>query len=105
MSTSPASIQLKIENGSVNGQIVVLHPSQDLTVGRDSSVELQIRDSQLSRRHFRIDRHGHQWRICDLKSKNGTLVNGEAIESRQLIDSDIILAGKTIIRVTIKVEQ
>ena len=104
MSTPNGSIQLRVENGSGNGQVFTVRTDQEIVAGRDSSVEFQIMDAQLSRRHFRIDKHGHHWRICDLKSKNGTLVNGEKIDSHQLDDSDCILAGNTIIRVTIKTE-
>lgn len=35
--------------------------------------------SFISRRHFRVEKAGNEWRIIDLESKNGTFVNGSPL--------------------------
>lgn len=35
--------------------------------------------SFISRRHFRVEKDGDEWRIIDLESKNGTFVNGSPL--------------------------
>lgn len=48
-------------------------------VGRDPSVFLTIEDPQVSKRHFAVVVEGEKIYIQDLQSKNGTIVNGEAL--------------------------
>jgi pSer/pThr/pTyr-binding forkhead associated (FHA) protein len=60
-------------------------------IGRDASCEIQIDSSQVSREHALILRAGQGFSIEDLKSRNGTRVNGKAItESTPLENGDMI---------------
>ena len=50
-----------------------------VTVGRDSANDIVLDDVQVSRRHARLDRTRVGWRISDLGSRNGVLVNAVRI--------------------------
>jgi hypothetical protein len=52
-----------------------------ITVGRSSQNDIQISDAYVSRRHMRISRRDGRYFIEDLKSRNGTFVNGAQAES------------------------
>jgi GAF domain-containing protein len=49
-------------------------------VGRAPDNDIQIEDNSVSRRHMKISRNGDKFFIEDLKSHNGTSVNGQAIK-------------------------
>ncbi len=68
-----------------------------VTLGRDSSNIVQLRDVEASRRHAEI-RRVDDWRcIVDLGSSNGVFVNGRRVKSRRLENGDQIQIGKTIL--------
>ena len=48
----------------------------EVSVGRDSSNQLCVADPALSRRHCVVIADGEKFSIRDLRSRNGTLVNG-----------------------------
>lgn len=63
-------------------------------IGRNArESDIAIRDSNISRRHCRIDHSGNAWTITDLKSTNGTFVNGAQVTTRALMDGDLITVG------------
>lgn len=61
-------------------------------------VALSIPDPLMSSRHARIDRDLEGWQVRDLGSKNGTTVNGLAVDRRRLVDGDVIGVGHTLLR-------
>lgn len=65
-------------------------------VGRDARCEIYLDDTETSRKHAEIDFVDDAFVITDLKSSNGTLVNGHMIESRILRDGDRIQIGRYI---------
>jgi signal transduction histidine kinase/pSer/pThr/pTyr-binding forkhead associated (FHA) protein len=65
-------------------------------VGRDSRCEIHLDDSETSRKHAEIELVDGAFRITDLKSSNGTLVNGHVIESKKLRDGDRVQIGKYV---------
>ncbi len=66
-----------------------------VTVGRSLDADIMLEDGAVSRRHCRIEPDGDHWVVVDLKSRNGTRVNHEAVENHQLKQGDVILAGHT----------
>jgi pSer/pThr/pTyr-binding forkhead associated (FHA) protein len=66
-------------------------------VGRDDNVSIPINDPLASRQHAKIVREGDQYWIEDLRSLNGTLVNGETVTRRQLVSNDHIGIGETVL--------
>ncbi len=69
-----------------------------LAVGRGTSVDVNINDDGLSRRHFLIVREGEDYVIRDLSSRNGTWVHGHRAVTARLRDNDCILAGHSLFR-------
>jgi len=60
------------------------------TIGRGSRCEVCIPMPFISREHCRLERRDDGWYISDLKSRNGTIVNGTKIETHRLADGDTI---------------
>ena len=55
-------------------------------------------DSTISRKHARIKLENNQFWVEDLKSTNGTLVNGEPIQKALLAPGSVILLGETTLK-------
>lgn len=66
-----------------------------LTVGRDSENQIVIQDDFASGRHMRIERKPNGFLLRDLRSRNGTFVNGARIFEGLLNDGDRIRVGQT----------
>ena len=71
----------------------------NMTIGRDPLSSIVLDDSNASRRHAAL----HQsvigkWRLQDLGSTNGTLVNGRQVEQTVLRDLDELTIGVTILQ-------
>jgi len=65
------------------------------TVGRDSSADIQVDDTGLSRTHFAINWNGSSAIVEDLGSTNGTNVAGREIKSEPIVADTVIKAGRT----------
>ena len=63
-------------------------------MGRErTSRGIVLRDPNVSRRHAELSFDGRDWRITDLNSTNGTLVNDVDIDECILRDGDLITVG------------
>jgi Nif-specific regulatory protein len=71
-------------------------PSGEIHIGRDPANLLSISDPSLSRRHCAISRDGDGYKIRDLDSRNGTLVNGVAVKEARLGHHDQIAVGDSV---------
>jgi len=70
---------------------------QVITIGRDPSATIQIKDTNISRLHARIIKVDRAWIIQDTQSKNGTFVNDRQIKERALEQGDQIeMVGYTL---------
>lgn len=75
-------------------------------VGRDISCDICIPDTEISRRHAKIEHirpHGGQtcWMLTDLDSSNGTYVNGSRLAAPQtLFPGDSVQMGGTLMLFT-----
>lgn len=67
--------------------------AETTTVGRHPSNGIVISSDSVSRFHARIDRRGNFYILQDLKSSNGTFVNGERITQITLHHGDEVLFG------------
>ena len=63
-------------------------------IGRNEHSDLRILHDFISRHHAILLRIGNATIIVDLKSKNGTCVNGKRISCQVLINNDIITLGE-----------
>lgn len=69
-------------------------PSNVTVLGRRHDCDLRIPLDSVSRRHCRISNDDGVLNICDLKSKNGTIVNGENVIEIKISAGDKITIGK-----------
>lgn len=68
----------------------------DLTLGRSRTCEVMLRDPSVSRGHALLSVRGSQVTLQDLKSSNGTYVNGRLLEAETpLADGDRFVIGET----------
>jgi adenylate cyclase len=91
---------LHVIEGPQKGQTIAFS-ADTVFVGRSSTNDLQIFDSSISRKHIKLFRLENLVFVEDLKSTNGTLVNGEPIEPGegvQVGEGDTISLGHTTIR-------
>lgn len=81
------------------GSLYVLD-QDEFVVGRAPEVDLSIHDIGLSRAHARFVRSGRQYFVEDLKSTNGTCVDGELITTSTLLAAGarIQLGRSTVLR-------
>lgn len=69
-------------------------PMREITIGRSSESDLILRRNDISRRHARILMRDGRFILLDLKSENGTYVNGRRIGSPQVVKpGDCIAIG------------
>jgi pSer/pThr/pTyr-binding forkhead associated (FHA) protein len=68
------------------------------TVGRAPDCDLCVHDILLSRHHCRIEPTGRGWVVLDLRSRNGTWLDGERVGRRSLRHGDVVRAGNTTLR-------
>ncbi len=54
-----------------------------LTIGRGQDCDLVLPDTQVSRHHAELRRHGDQWLVVDLGSTNGTFVGGARLRPNE----------------------
>ena len=64
------------------------------TVGRHPESDIFLDDITVSRRHAEFRREGLLFSVADVGSLNGTYVNGERAEQRQLAPGDEVQVGK-----------
>jgi Nif-specific regulatory protein len=69
----------------------------EVSIGRESSNQLYIADSALSRRHCLIIQRDGQFTLRDLGSRNGTLVNGSPVGEQLLHHGDRIEVGNSVL--------
>jgi adenylate cyclase len=68
--------------------------SGEIVLGRSPECQVVLKDFGISRNHAKIVADEDGVRILDLKSKNGTTVNGQPVVEAFLKDGDKILLGK-----------
>lgn len=73
-------------------------PTEELSLGRDATNGLPISDPSVSRRHCLIHQEGTGFKLRDLDSRNGTLVNGEPVKDHWLHHLDEIAVGDSVFR-------
>jgi serine phosphatase RsbU (regulator of sigma subunit)/pSer/pThr/pTyr-binding forkhead associated (FHA) protein len=76
---------LHLLSGPSRGQKVVLGGKATLVFGRNAECDVIIPDPAVSRMHAQITHSKGKYSIEDLKSRNCTLVNGQAITTRTLL--------------------
>ncbi|MEJ2098195.1 MAG: FHA domain-containing protein, partial [Deltaproteobacteria bacterium] len=71
-----------------------LEEGENLTIGRRDTNNVVIENLAVSGMHAKIDSIDKGYLLTDLKSKNGTFVNGQLISTHWLGHGDTISVGK-----------
>ena len=95
-SDTTIAARLEILSGPLAGQLIELADAP-LTIGREPTNGLPVRDGSISRFHCRIERLGRQYRVVDLDSRNGTFVNGAPIKEHILQHAEQLKVGKSVL--------
>jgi pSer/pThr/pTyr-binding forkhead associated (FHA) protein len=72
-----------------------------VTVGRDPTSDLQLKDASVSRRHAEISLHGEDWIIVDQNSGNGIHVDGRRTQEATLLPGQQLQIGNLKFKVEI----
>ena len=92
--------KLYIIKGPLEGKIFDLE-NETVFIGRSSRNDIQIKDAAISRKQIKIFKIGKKFLVEDLKSTNGTMINGELIEPGEgfeVDEGDSISIGNSVIR-------
>jgi membrane peptidoglycan carboxypeptidase len=57
-------------------------------IGRDTAAEIHWGAAAVSKTHARLERRGHRWLLCDLRSTNGLWWRGRRVQELLLVDGD-----------------
>jgi len=91
-------------DGATAGSVVLPDGSrivlgvEPITIGRLPECTVVLNDQNVSRRHAEIRRSGSDVVVADMRSTNGTKVNGNPVSERVLEDGDDITVGTTTLR-------
>jgi Nif-specific regulatory protein len=80
-------------SGPLEGTTFDLSEEEEVTIGREASNLLPVSDHSVSRRHCLIRREAGAFKVIDLESFNGTLVNGLPVGEQALSHGDHITLG------------
>jgi adenylate cyclase len=67
---------------------------KSLLVGRRESCDIVLRFSNVSAHHCELILNGGYWYVKDLKSRNGTKVNGARVAEKRLDPGDVLAVAK-----------
>lgn len=79
--------------GAVSGSRYLLD-EDEITVGRDPRADILLDDSTVSRSHAVFRRVNGAYSVIDAGSLNGTYVNRQRVDQKQLNNGDEIMIGK-----------
>lgn len=89
---------LKFISGQYQGGMFLLPTDREISIGRSSDTDMILVEDMVSRKHAKISILDDQIIIQDLKSTNGSFVNGEKISKTNLHEGDRILIGTSILK-------
>jgi transcriptional regulator with GAF, ATPase, and Fis domain len=84
--------RLLVLSGPLKDSTIPL-PEGDVTIGREASNGIAVVDPSVSRKHCVLSTVDGRFRVRDLDSRNGTMVNGTGVEEQWLQHGDEIAAG------------
>ncbi|MEN8161347.1 MAG: FHA domain-containing protein [Myxococcota bacterium] len=92
---------LVVERGKVAGTEYALEQPK-VVLGRGQDADVHFDDTEMSAEHAVVEFTGEGFRVCDLGSTNGTRVNGEAVNARDLEGGDRLELGRHALRLRIE---
>src|SRR6267378_398309 len=85
---------LRSSEPSDGSLIFRLRPGAIKTVGRAAGADFIVDAALVSRLHCRITAAADKLEVVDLKSTNGTFVNGKRVQKAHLADGDRLRVGR-----------
>jgi hypothetical protein len=107
MPTSDVQQALAVRSSSADAFFVVCmgpnvghkYPLGTVTLlGRSESADITLGDDRVSGRHCEVNRTPSGYRIKDLGSSNGTLVNAQKVNEAELREGDLVQVGYTVFK-------
>jgi pSer/pThr/pTyr-binding forkhead associated (FHA) protein len=97
--TSALPAEPSLESGprlviaQADGPRIIPLSRMPLTIGRESNTDIALNDPRVSRQHARLSYREQQIWLTDLRSSNGTFVNGTPIQEHALQPGDQLSFG------------
>lgn len=92
--TGVAGAELTVETGPLAGMRFLLDRPM-ITIGRAEENDINLEDPMVSKNHCRIITQGDNYLVEDLGSSNGTVVNGQQVNTYMLQNGDKLFLGET----------
>jgi signal transduction histidine kinase len=70
------------------------------SIGRTQNHSIRLHDTEVSRNHAELVRHGNAYTVRDLGSSNGTFVNGRMVTEHELANGDQVQVGRSLLLYT-----
>jgi ABC-type multidrug transport system ATPase subunit/pSer/pThr/pTyr-binding forkhead associated (FHA) protein len=85
---------------SEQGRLSAVHPVRRsrITIGRLPDSDVVLDDLLVSRRHAVLEHTAGGWTLTDLRSGNGTFVNGRRITEERVTERDVIGVGHALLQ-------
>jgi len=98
---------LIVMTGPTAGQTINLEARDHWELGRSTDADIVLQESSVSRNHCRLHFLGNdEWKAEDLKSSNGTFLNGERVTESKLANGDRLQLGSaTVLKFVLQDEQ
>ncbi len=93
MGLAAGAPQLLVLDGDGNPSERISLTRDPVVIGRLSTNDVVLSDSNVSRRHAELTRADGRWILSDLGSTNGSVVNGRMIKEHTLSDGDRLAFG------------
>ncbi|HTO54064.1 MAG TPA: FHA domain-containing protein [Myxococcota bacterium] len=95
------AVSLMFASGPLAGSEVALDKPR-VTIGRDKKCEVAIDDASISHQHAALELGSNGYRVRDLGSTNGVLVNGARMALSELKHGDRIALGQVELRYVVE---
>jgi diguanylate cyclase (GGDEF)-like protein len=98
----PGTPYLIVLNGQLAGELLTLVDHASYVIGRGDDADFRLIDAGISRHHALVSVDGERVLVEDLRSTNGTTLNGDRLTAvRELADGDKLSVGTaTILKFT-----
>ncbi|MBI5529868.1 MAG: FHA domain-containing protein [Deltaproteobacteria bacterium] len=93
----PDGVRLIVVDGANKGEEYALE-RDIISLGRGADNDIVIRDVSVSRKHAKVIRDDGEFRLVDLGSGNGTLLNGRKVTDETLLSGAVFKMGNTVMR-------
>jgi two-component system, NtrC family, response regulator HydG len=97
-----ATFTLVVIEGPDRGKTFSLDPLQRSLLGKSETCDVRLTDPEVSRRHAALEPVGTRLRLTDLRSTNGTFVDGVSMLDGHVRGGEVVRVGSTALRIDSK---